>query len=95
MKSTCIAAFGLVNDECGSWYGRIGEFLMLVWDRRKKVLYGSGLVQVVGWPNPLQSVRPMAFIALAVERECIIVLIKMIFGRSFCISGLGILRLRF
>ena len=42
----------LVNDECSSWYSRIGEFLMSAWDRRKEILYGSELAEVVGWANP-------------------------------------------
>ena len=29
----------LVNDECGSWYGRIGEFLMSMWGTKKQILY--------------------------------------------------------
>ena len=41
----------LVNDECSSWYSRIEEFLMLVWNRRKEILYGSGLAQVVRQAN--------------------------------------------
>ena len=34
----------LVNNECSSWYNRVGDFLMSVWDRRKEILYGNGLV---------------------------------------------------
>ena len=26
----------LVNDECGSWYNRVVDFLLLVWEERKK-----------------------------------------------------------
>ena len=29
----------LVNDECSSWYNKVGDFLMSVWDRRKEILY--------------------------------------------------------
>ena len=28
----------LINDECSSWYNRVGDFLMSVWDRRKEIL---------------------------------------------------------
>ena len=39
VHSTCM----LVNNECSSWYNRVGDFLLLlVWDRRKKILYGDG-----------------------------------------------------
>ena len=31
----------LVNDECSSWYYRVGNFLLLAWDRRKEILYGN------------------------------------------------------
>ena len=41
-----------INNECSSWYSRIREFSMSVWDRRREILYGSGLAQVVGWANP-------------------------------------------
>ena len=34
----------LINDECSSRYNRVGEFLMSVWDRRKEILHGDGLV---------------------------------------------------
>ena len=29
----------LVNDECSFWYNRVGYFLVLIWDRRKQLLY--------------------------------------------------------
>ena len=28
-----------VNDVCISWYNRVGDFLVSVWDRRKQLLY--------------------------------------------------------
>ena len=31
----------LVNDECSSWYNKVGDFLVSVWDRRKEILYGN------------------------------------------------------
>ena len=37
-----------VNDKCSSWYNKVGNFLMSVWDRREEILYGSGLVSEVG-----------------------------------------------
>ena len=42
----------LVNNESRSWYSRIGGFLMLVWDRRKKILYDSGSTCVASQINP-------------------------------------------
>ena len=32
----------LINDDCSSWYNRVGDFLMSVGDRRKEILYGNG-----------------------------------------------------
>ena len=29
----------LIKDECSSWYNRVGNFLVGVWDRRKQLLY--------------------------------------------------------
>ena len=34
----------LIDDECSSWHNRAGDFLKSVWDRRKEILYGNGLV---------------------------------------------------
>ena len=42
----------LVNDECSSWYNKVGDFLMLVWDRRKEILYGNGSIGEVGQNIP-------------------------------------------
>ena len=36
----------LINDKCSSWCNRVGDILVLVWDRRKEILYGNGLVHV-------------------------------------------------
>ena len=43
----------LVNDECTctSWYSREGDFLLLVCDRRKEVLYGAEPVCVASQTN--------------------------------------------
>ena len=41
----------LINDESGPCYNRVGNFLMSVWDRRKEILYGNGLVGEVNQNN--------------------------------------------
>ena len=47
------------NDECSSWYNRVGDFLMSVWDRRKEILDGNELVDEGQLKQPM-SVRSMA-----------------------------------
>ena len=42
----------VINDECRSWYNRVGDFLMSVWDRRKEILYGNGSVLEVSQTSP-------------------------------------------
>ena len=42
----------LVNDECSSWYDKVGDFLMSVWSRRKEILFGNGSIGDVGQNNP-------------------------------------------
>ena len=42
----------LINDECSLWYNGVLNFLMSVWDRRKEILYGNGLVVKVNQNNP-------------------------------------------
>ena len=37
----------IVNDDCSSWYITVGDFLMLVWVRRKEILYGEGSARKV------------------------------------------------
>ena len=32
----------IINNGCSSWYNRIGDFLMSVWERRKEILHGKG-----------------------------------------------------
>ena len=59
----------LVNDECSSWYSRVGDCLMSVWDRRKEILYDSGSLGEVRQSTPLQSATSMALIAMTVENE--------------------------
>ena len=34
----------MINDERSPWYSRVGDFLMSVWDRRKEITNGDGLV---------------------------------------------------
>ena len=29
----------LINDECSSWYNRVGDFLILIWNSRKQLLH--------------------------------------------------------
>ena len=42
----------LVNNKCTSWYSRVGDFLLLVWDRKKEILYGVEPVCVVSQTDP-------------------------------------------
>ena len=42
----------LINDECSSWYNRVDDFLVSVWDRRKEIIYGTGSVVEVSQKNP-------------------------------------------
>ena len=44
----------LVNDECSSWYNRVGNFLLSASDRRKEVLYGDGSACETSQINPTQ-----------------------------------------
>ena len=67
----------IVNDDCSLWYNRVGDFLMLVWERRKENLYGKGSVcTCIRFlrTTPLLSVKPMAIIVMAVECEWFIYL---------------------
>ena len=32
----------LVDDACSFGYNRVGDIIVSVWDRRKKILYGNG-----------------------------------------------------
>ena len=59
----------LINDEHSSWYNRVGYFLMLVWDRRKEILFGNGSVVEVNQTTPHLSARSMAQSAMTTERE--------------------------
>ena len=60
----------VVNDNCSSWYNKIGDFLLSVWDRRKEILYGDGSTCMVSPINPTpESARSMALSAVAVESE--------------------------
>ena len=42
----------LVNDECSPWYNRVGDFLVSIWDRRKKLLYTDGSAFMTRQTNP-------------------------------------------
>ena len=42
----------LVNNECSSWYNRVGDFLVSVWDRRKQLLYVNGSACMARQNNP-------------------------------------------
>ena len=42
----------LVNNECSSWYDRVGDFLVSIWDRRKQVLYTDRSACMAGKNNP-------------------------------------------
>ena len=36
-QGTCTCL--LVNNECSSWYNRVGDFLVSIWEIRKQLLY--------------------------------------------------------
>ena len=59
----------LINDQCSSWYNKVGDFLMSVWNRRKEILYGNGSTDEVGQTTPLQSAWSMALGAMTVDCE--------------------------
>ena len=59
----------LVNDECSSWYNRVGDILLPVWDRRNEVYMAMAHWIMSVRPNSLQSARSMALSAMAVEYE--------------------------
>ena len=42
----------LVNDECTSWYSRVGDFPLSVRDRRKEILYGVEQAYVASQTDP-------------------------------------------
>ena len=42
----------IVNDDCSSWYNRVGDLLILVWERRKEVLYGEALACKASQSSP-------------------------------------------
>ena len=59
----------LVNDECSSWYNKVGDFLISVWNRKKEILYGNGSIGEVSQTTPLQSAWSMALGAMTVNYE--------------------------
>ena len=42
----------LVKDKCSSWYKRVGDFLVSVWDRRKEILYSNKSTYMAHQNNP-------------------------------------------
>ncbi len=58
----------IVNDERCSWYDRVGDFVMDVWESRKEILY-SGLTSIVRWTNPTPECEANGTSAVAVESE--------------------------
>ena len=42
----------LIKDGFSSWYNGVGVFLLLVWDRRKEILYGNGSGCEANQANP-------------------------------------------
>ena len=42
----------LVNNECSSWYNRVGNFLVSIWDTRKQLLYTDRLACMTQQNNP-------------------------------------------
>ena len=59
----------LVNDDCRSWYNRVGNFLLSVWEERKKFYIVVDQQTSSIRPTPLLSARPMALSAMVVEYE--------------------------
>ena len=61
----------MVNDDWNSWYNRVGDFLMLAYERKEKFcMVRDQLVRIlVATPLLSLSVRPVATIAMAVECE--------------------------
>ena len=41
----------LVNNECSSWYNKVGDLIILVWDWKKEILYSSGSIGEVDQHN--------------------------------------------
>ena len=64
-QGTCTS----VNDECGLWYNRVGDFLLSVWDRRKEILYGKGSSNYVSQTNPTPECKVNGTSAMVVECE--------------------------
>ena len=31
----------LVSDKCNTWYNKVGDLLMTLWNRRKEILHGT------------------------------------------------------
>ena len=42
----------LVNNDCSSWYKRVDDIYVSVWDRRKQLLYTDGSACITQQNNP-------------------------------------------
>ena len=54
----------MVNNECRLWYNRAGDFLLSVWERRKKFCTAMNQSMMSVRPIPLQTARSMALSAM-------------------------------
>ena len=59
----------VINDECNSWYDRVGNFLLSFWNKRKEICVVMDQHVRSVRPTPLQIVKLMASTAMAVECE--------------------------
>ena len=76
----------LVNDEYSSWYNRVGDFLLLVWEKKKEFYLAvdqqTGPVRL----TTLQNVRPVVLIAIVVECALFISLLNKLMNCTFAIK---------
>ena len=58
MKFSIHKKQGMLVNRCSSWYNRVGDFSVLIWDRRKQLLYidGSACIARQNNPTPLECV---------------------------------------
>ena len=64
----CLGEKQGVNDDCSSWYNRVGDFLMSIYGRERRKFY-MAKDQYIRFlrTSPLLSARPMVIIAMVVE----------------------------